>query len=54
MQKDAKNFVAQWLRTVLMAFLPVALTAFVTIPWNLQRMPGEPLARVAAGERHMT
>lgn len=54
MQQELKNFVARWMRTAVMAFLPVAFTAFVTIQWNLQKVPdGQPL-RTAAGDRHMT
>lgn len=54
MQQDLRNFIAQWLRTAAMALVPVVLTAFVTIPWNLQSMPGDQPVRVASAERHMT
>lgn len=54
MQQDLKNFVAQWFRIAVMAFLPVAFTAFVTIPGNLQDAPAHQAAQGASGERHMT
>ncbi|MDE2604901.1 MAG: hypothetical protein KGL68_03165 [Burkholderiales bacterium] len=54
MHHELKIFAGQWLRAVLIALVPVVLTAFVTIPWNLGKHPGEPAMRVASAERHMT
>ncbi len=54
MQQDLKNFVVQWLRVALMAVLPVVLTAFVTIPWNVPNGPEAQASRAASADRHMT
>jgi hypothetical protein len=54
MDQDIRNFTAQWLRVALAALVPVVVTAFVSIPFNLGTIPGEQAVRLAAGERHMT
>lgn len=54
MHQEARKFAAQWLRVALITLVPVVLTAFVTIPWNLGHFPGEQDMRIASGERHMT
>lgn len=41
MDKDLGIFAAQMARTVLMALVPVILTAFVSMPLALERHPGE-------------
>lgn len=40
--KDALTFVRQLVGAVLMALAPVVFTAFVSLPWSLNRHPGEP------------
>jgi hypothetical protein len=52
MNTDLKSFVFQWLRIVLMALMPVAFTAFVTMPYTMGGHPGE--VRVEPLNRHMT
>jgi len=54
MQQDLKNFLAQYLRVVLLALLPVVLTSFLAIPFVLGGHPGEPLARSGPSDLHMT
>jgi hypothetical protein len=44
MNADLKNFVAGYLRIVLIATVPIALTAFLSIPYSLGGHPGEPVA----------
>ncbi len=54
MQQDLRVFASQWLRVAVMALAPVVLTAFVTIPWNLQDAERAQAAQAGVGERHMT
>ncbi len=54
MHKELFSFAAQWLRVAVMTLVPVVLTAFLTIPWNLGGYPGQGSISIAAGERHMT
>jgi hypothetical protein len=54
MHQEFRSFAFQWLRVALVALVPVVLTAFVTIPLNLGRIPGDHAAQAATGERHMT
>ena len=54
MNADLKNFVSAYLRVVVMALVPLALTAFLTIPYSLGGHPGEPIARADAAAHHMT
>jgi hypothetical protein len=54
MHQEIRSFACQWMRIALAALVPVVLTAFVTIPLNLGRIPGDHAAQTASGERHMT
>ncbi len=54
MNADLKLFALQWLRVVAMALIPVVFTAFAGIPLALGGHPGEPFARAAHVDRHMT
>lgn len=54
MHADLKNFVAAYLRIVLIALVPIVLVAFLTIPYSLGGHPGEPLAQASNAPRHMT
>ena len=52
MDQHLRAFIAQFLRVVAVALVPVALTAFVSIPINLGGDPTDHVERTAAG--HMT
>ena len=54
MDPQLRIFARQWLRLVVATLVPVVLTAFVTIPWNLGKLPGERNVAITQGERHMT
>lgn len=54
MNTDLKQFVLSYLRVVLMALMPLAITAFLTMPYILGGHPGEPLSRADLTEPHMT
>jgi hypothetical protein len=54
MNVDLKNFVSAYLRVVVVALVPLALTAFLTIPYSLGGHPGEPVAREHTSAQHMT
>lgn len=54
MDKDLVCFCRQWLRVVVMTLVPVAFTAFTTIPFNLGGHPGEVAAHQMTGERHFS
>lgn len=53
MPADLRLFLAAWLAAVMFTLMPVAVTAFVSIPWSLGHHPGEPAAPDAP-VRHMT
>ncbi len=52
MNIDLKAFIFQWLRIALMTLMPVAFTAFVTMPYTMGGHPGE--VRVQPMNPHMT
>jgi hypothetical protein len=52
MNTDLKAFVFQLLRVAVMTLMPVAFTAFATMPYTLGGHPGE--ARVQRTNVHMT
>jgi hypothetical protein len=54
MNTDLKAFIASYLRVVLMALLPLALTAFLSIPYTLGGHPGESIAKGSTTDQHMT
>ena len=53
MNSDLRHFLAPMIGLAAMTLLPVVLTAFLTIPFNLGRYPGEP-APQGPVQRHMT
>lgn len=53
MHADLHPFLSRLVGTILLALAPVVFTAFVSMPWSLNRHPGE-LAQVDAPPRHMT
>ena len=50
MHQDLKNFVKLFLRVVLMALLPIVLTAFLWIPYSLGGHPGDDTTGIAISE----
>lgn len=54
MNADLGIFAAQMARTILMALVPVILTAFVSMPLALERHPGEVTSAGPSVEKHMT
>lgn len=54
MNADLKNFVASYLRIVLVTLMPVAMVAFLSIPYSLGGHPGEPTAAVNYSDPHRT
>lgn len=54
MNADLKNFVSAYLRVVVLALVPLVLTAFLTIPYALGANPGESVARAHTSAQHMT
>jgi len=54
MNADLKEFVVSYLRVVAMALMPLAITAFLTMPYILGAHPGEPVQRVDQIDAHMT
>lgn len=53
MQPDLRRFLARWVGTIVLTVVPVAFTAFVTMPLSLSRHPGE-APQPNAPARHMT
>jgi hypothetical protein len=49
-----RQFTRQYLAVVVAALLPVILTAFLTIPFNLGGHPGDVRALDVPATRHMT
>ena len=54
MNADLKDFMGSYLRVVLMTLMPMALTAFLSIPYSLGGHPGEPVASATDSGQHMT
>ena len=54
MNNDLRHFLARLLGVVAMALVPVVLTAFMTMPLNLSRHPGDAVPQGSAVLRHMT
>ena len=52
MPQDLKHFVNLYLRVVLMSLTPIALTAFLCIPYSLGGHPGETITRSATTDIH--
>ncbi len=54
MHPALRHFIRQYLGAVCAALLPVIVTAFVSIPFNLGGHPGEPRAIDTSIDRHIT
>ena len=54
MNADLKNFMATYVRVVLMTLMPMALTAFLSIPYSLGGHPGDTLETRTLSSQHMT
>lgn len=48
------TFARQYLAVVIAALVPVVLTAFLSIPFNLGGHPGKPRPAQSLVDRHMT
>lgn len=54
MHPALRLFVGQIALAVAAASMTVLVTAFLTTPFNLERIPGEPYRAGGAASRHMT
>ncbi len=54
MDHALRGFVSDLLGIVGMALVPVVVTAFLSVPYTLNRHPGEPLQPDSVVHRHMT
>lgn len=54
MNPDLRDFLARWAGTVAMTLVPVVLIAFLSMPLNLGRHPGEPPPDGDTPAAHMT
>lgn len=54
MNADPHDFLASLAGTVAMTLVPVVLIAYLSMPINLGRHPGEPLLDANAPAAHMT
>jgi len=54
MHPSLKHFIRQYLGVVMATLVPVALTAFLSMPFTLSGHPGEPRTTDATVVRHMT
>lgn len=54
MHTDLREFLSRWIGTMAMAVMPVVFVAFVSLPMNLHRHPGEAVANSFAPSAHMT
>jgi hypothetical protein len=54
MHSHLDNFLRQFTGVVLISLVPVVLTAFLTMPFNLGRHPGETPSPTTDVIRHMT
>ncbi len=52
--QDFKQFATQWIGVVVATLAVVVFTAFVSVPWQLERHPGEAQSASAQAGRHMT
>ena len=52
--RDLRDFAAQWLRVAAMALVPVVLTAFMCVPMAIERHPGEAPLTNDRYQGHMT
>jgi len=49
-----RNFIHQYFYVVCVTLVPVVLTAFLTIPYNLEGHPGEPRPADTVLSQHMS
>lgn len=54
MNTHLRDFVVRFLAVVTITLVPVVFTAFASMPWSLQRHPGELALHADAAPRHMT
>jgi hypothetical protein len=54
MHQDLKAFGVLYLRVVVMALIPIAITSFLSIPYSLGGHPGDSIPRSSVADLHMT
>ncbi|MEI8156401.1 MAG: hypothetical protein WCH60_06010 [Burkholderiales bacterium] len=54
MHKDLKEFVQGYSRVVIMALIPIVMTAFLSVPYMLGGHPGDVRTVASAADFHMT
>lgn len=54
MHTDLRDFLSRFIGTVAMTLVPVVLIAFMSMPLNLGRHPGEAAVDTGAPIAHMT
>lgn len=54
MQDDLREFLSRFIGTVAITLVPVVLVAFLSMPLNLDRHPGEARLGSSAPFAHMT
>jgi hypothetical protein len=54
MHPELRSFLSNLAGVATAALAPVVFTAFVSLPWTLNRLPGEPVAPMLDVARHMT
>ena len=54
MDHELCAFLSNFLGVVAMTLIPVIVTAFLTMPFTLNRHPGEPPSSETVAYRHMT
>jgi hypothetical protein len=54
MDKNLRNFVVQFVGVVLATLIPVIIIAFLSMPWQLNRHPGESAVSTEQAITHLT
>jgi hypothetical protein len=54
MNANLKDFIKSYMGVVLMTLLPIALTAFLSIPYSLGGHPGDVRSTSTDVDQHMT
>lgn len=49
-----RTFIRQYVAVVAGALVPVVLTTFISLPMNLETLPGDQATASVAVERHLT
>ncbi|WP_428420017.1 hypothetical protein [Methylibium sp.] len=54
MHTELRRFLSKLLGAIAITLVPVVVTAFISMPLNLNRHPGEPVSPGLEAPRHMT